>query len=132
MAQYLGLRVSEILALQWSDINFGELTMRVTRGGVDGVVDEVKTEYSEDELPLDPDLATVLLSWKEQCPKSEVGWMFPSRSPAAVTARVQSSRTTYVRLDRGLVSAPSGGTPSATRIAPGLAWSALRWVCSRN
>lgn len=78
MAQYLGLRVSEILALQWSDINFGELTMRVTRGGVDGVVDEVKTEYSEDELPLDPDLATVLLSWKEQCPKSEVGWMFPS------------------------------------------------------
>jgi integrase len=57
VAQYLGLRVSEILALQWSDINFGELTMRVTRGGVDGVVDEVKTEYSEDELPLDPDLA---------------------------------------------------------------------------
>jgi hypothetical protein len=34
------------LALQWRDINFGELTMRVTRGVVDGVVDEVKTEYS--------------------------------------------------------------------------------------
>jgi integrase len=78
VAQCLGLRVSEILALQWRDINFGELTMRVTRGVVDGVVDEVKTEYSEDDLPLDPDLATVLLSWKERCPKSEEGWMFPS------------------------------------------------------
>ena len=78
VAQCLGLRVSEILALQWADINFGELTMRVTRGVVDGVVDEVKTEYSEDDLPLDPDLATVLLTRKERCPKSEVGWMFPS------------------------------------------------------
>ncbi len=38
VAQCLGLRVSEILALQWPDINFGELTMRVTRGVVDGVV----------------------------------------------------------------------------------------------
>ncbi|PYX53830.1 MAG: hypothetical protein DMG76_24095 [Acidobacteria bacterium] len=78
VAQCLGLRVSEILALQWPDINFGELTMRVTRGVVDGVVDEVKTEYSEDDLPLDPDLATLLLNWKERCPKSEEGWMFPS------------------------------------------------------
>ena len=38
---------------------------------VDGVVDEVKTEYSEDDLPLDPDLAIIPLSWKERCPKSE-------------------------------------------------------------
>ena len=52
--------------------------MRVSRGVDDGVVDEVKTEYSEDELPLDPDLATVLVNWKERCPKSEAGWMFPS------------------------------------------------------
>jgi len=38
VAQCLGLRVREILALQWPDINFADLTMRVTRG----VVDEVK------------------------------------------------------------------------------------------
>lgn len=77
VAQYLGLRVSEILALQWPDINFAELTMRVSRAAVDGIVDEVKTEYSEDDLPLDPDLATVLLNWKRQCPESEK-WVFPS------------------------------------------------------
>ena len=78
VAQCLGLRVSEILALQWPDINFTELTMRVTRAVVDGVVDEVKTEYSEDDLPLDPDLGTVLLNWKRKCPPSEEGWVFPS------------------------------------------------------
>ena len=78
VAQCLGLRVSEILALQWHDIHFDELTMRVTRGAVDGVVDEVKTEYSEDDLPLDPDLATALLQWKQQCAESEEGWVFPS------------------------------------------------------
>ena len=78
VAQCLGLRVSEILALQWGDINFADLTMRVTRTVVDGVVDEVKTEYSEDDLPLDLDLATVLLNWKRQCPQSEENWVFPS------------------------------------------------------
>jgi hypothetical protein len=41
-------------------------------------VDEVKTEYSEDDLPLDPDLGTVLLNWKRKCPQSEEGWVFPS------------------------------------------------------
>ena len=51
-----------------ADINFADLTMRVTRAVVDGVVDKVKTEYSEDDLPLDPDLATVLLNWKRHCP----------------------------------------------------------------
>lgn len=54
-----GAQVSEILAMQWREINFGELTMRVSRGVIDGVVDEVKSEYSEDDLPLDPDLETV-------------------------------------------------------------------------
>ncbi len=78
VAQCLGLRVSEILALQWPDINFTELTMRVTRAVVDGVVDEVKTEYSEDDLPLDPDLGTVLFNWKRKCLQSEEGWVFPS------------------------------------------------------
>jgi len=57
----------------WADGNqLRDLTMRVTRAVVDGVVGKVKTEYSEDDLPLDPDLPTVLLNWKLQCPESEV------------------------------------------------------------
>jgi integrase len=62
VAQCLGLRVSEVMALQWSDFNFPHLTVRVQRGIVHGRVDEVKTEYSNDDLPLDSDFARVMLN----------------------------------------------------------------------
>jgi len=78
VAQCLGLRVSEILALKWEDIDFESRTMRVTRAVVDGIVDDVKTEYSEDDLPLDPGFAALLLAWRGQCPASAGHWVFPS------------------------------------------------------
>jgi len=78
VAQCLGLRVSEILALKWEDIDFESRTMRVTRAVVDGNVDDVKTEYSEDDLPLDPGFASLLLAWRSQCADSTGHWVFPS------------------------------------------------------
>jgi len=78
VAQCLGLRVSEILALKWEDIDFESLALRVTRKVVCGRVSRVKTEYSEDELPMDPDFASELLRWKAGCPPSFEGWVFPS------------------------------------------------------
>jgi integrase len=80
VAQCTGCRVSEILALQWGDIDFESLKMFVRRSVVRGVVDAVKTEYSEDELPLDPDFATELLTWRRACRPSDDGWVFPSPS----------------------------------------------------
>jgi len=76
VAQCLGLRAEEVLALHWSDIDFEQLVIRVTRAVVHGRVKSVKTEYSEDELPLDPDFATILLDWKVRCAASEL--VFPS------------------------------------------------------
>jgi integrase len=76
VAQCTGLRVSEILALKWSDIDFEHLTMRVTRKVVNGRVSRMKTEYSEDDLPMDPDFATHLLDWKRQAPASPEDWVF--------------------------------------------------------
>jgi integrase len=78
VAQCLGLRVSEIIALQWQDIDFEQLTITVRRGVVNGHVDEVKSEYSEDLLPLYPDFAGILLDWKARCPVSPDGWIFPN------------------------------------------------------
>jgi integrase len=62
----LGLRVSEIVALQWGDFDWGQLTLTVTRGCVQGRLGDVKTEYSHRPLPLDPDLATEVLRWKAE------------------------------------------------------------------
>jgi integrase len=64
VAQCTGLRAEEVLALEWQDIDFENLSMRVVRAVVHGRVKIVKTEYSEDELPLDPDIAVILLDWK--------------------------------------------------------------------
>jgi len=64
VAQCTGLRAEEVLALEWQDIDFENLSMRVVRAVVHGRVKIVKTEYSEDDLPLDPDFAAILLGWK--------------------------------------------------------------------
>ncbi len=64
VAQCTGLRAEEVLALEWRDIDFENLSMRVVRAVVHGRVKIVKTEYSEDDLPLDPDFAAILLGWK--------------------------------------------------------------------
>jgi len=66
VAQCTGLRAEEVLALEWQDIDFENLSMKVVRAVVHGRVKTVKTEYSEDELPLDPDFASILLDWKRE------------------------------------------------------------------
>jgi integrase len=73
-----GCRVSEILALRWSRIDFVRLTMQVRVKVVNGRIGRVKTECSEDDLPLDPDFAAALKDWKTQCPASVGDWVFPS------------------------------------------------------
>ena len=60
----LGLRVCELLGLQWGDLDFENLTLKIQRSIVEGEVNEPKTEASESTLPLDPDLAEVLLAHK--------------------------------------------------------------------
>jgi integrase len=76
VAQCTGLRVSELLGLQWSDIDFGGLTMHVKRAVVNGRVGNVKTEYSKDLLPLAADVAVLLRDWRHEAPLSTEGWVF--------------------------------------------------------
>jgi len=58
----LGLRVSELLGLQWGDVDFETLAVEIQRSCVEGELYPTKTEASESALPLDPDLAGVLLA----------------------------------------------------------------------
>jgi len=77
----LGLRVSELMALQWGDLDFGILTVKVVRGFVRGEINPTKTEASESALPLDADLAAVLLAHKAKsiC-KSDSDFVFAGDS----------------------------------------------------
>ena len=79
VAQCLGLRVSEIVALKWGDFDFNDRVLLVQRSAVHCRVDFVKTEYSHDFVPLDDDLAKVLLNWKQQsCFQRDEDWVFPN------------------------------------------------------
>ena len=62
----LGLRVSELMGLQWADIDWERLHIHVQRSIVLGVVGEVKTKYSRKRIPLDPVLAEVLFKYKQR------------------------------------------------------------------
>jgi integrase len=55
------------------DLEAGSLQVR--RSVVNGHVEDTKTEASEDELPLHPELAEVLREWRE-AEKPVNGWLF--------------------------------------------------------
>ena len=61
-----GLRVSELLALRWRDVNFENLELNVTRSIWHQVVGECKTEASAKPVPLDMYMAEDLLRWRRQ------------------------------------------------------------------
>jgi integrase len=76
IAQCLGLRVSEIAALRWDDFDFEKNQLLVQRSFVDGRTDEVKTEYSQDYVPLHPSLSEIVLGWSKEALPTEEGWVF--------------------------------------------------------
>jgi integrase len=73
LASCTGLRVSELLALQWSDVDFDKAEIRPCRAIVDQVVGSLKTEASGKAVPIDAALAEVLLDWRGRCPYNQDG-----------------------------------------------------------
>jgi integrase len=75
----LGLRISEILALKWGDVDWLEGKLTVERGIVRQHTDETKTKTSNRKVPLDNFLLDVLKIWKQTTQFSEIGdWIFAS------------------------------------------------------
>lgn len=59
----IGLRRRELTGLQWRDVDFQNLLLRVERSVVDLVVGKCKTEASKKPVPLDEYLAQNLMEW---------------------------------------------------------------------
>ena len=75
VAMCTGMRVSEVLALRWEHIDFEAGAMLVQQGVVNGRIGKVKTEASNDYVPLDPEFSQVLLDLKGE---KASGLVFPS------------------------------------------------------
>jgi integrase len=74
-----GLRVSELLALRWEDVDFKNLELSVTRSIWHQVVGDCKTEASAKPVPLDSYMAEDLLRWRRISPyPMPHDWVFAS------------------------------------------------------
>ncbi len=74
-----GLRVSELLALKWQDIDFKNLEINVRRAIVYGIVGRCKSKASRKPVALDPFLAEVLCKWRLTSAYNQADdWVFAS------------------------------------------------------
>ena len=79
MCVCFGLRISEALALKWSDVDWLNGTLRVERGIVQQIVDDVKTHDSRKTLTISDELLNVLKAWKQVTQFSAPeDWIFAS------------------------------------------------------
>jgi integrase len=75
----LGLRVSELLALKWRDVDWIGSKLNVEHGIVNQHLDFVKTEGSQKVMTLDPGLLAVLSAWRQVSDfRDAEDWLFPS------------------------------------------------------
>jgi len=79
IAVSFGLRISEVLGLKWKDVDWLGKTLRIERGVVKQIVDDVKTHCSARTMVCADELLAILKVWKQttQFPDSE-DWMFAS------------------------------------------------------
>jgi integrase len=66
IAGCLRLRISEILGLRWGDIDWEKLTLLIQRSVVPGKAYDTKTEASCKPMPIDPQIAEALLTFRRQ------------------------------------------------------------------
>lgn len=67
----LGLRISECLALKWSDVNWLAGTISIERRIVARIVDATKTHESQKKMAVDFVMLDVLMRWKQTTEFSE-------------------------------------------------------------
>lgn len=79
VAVCFGLRVSELLALRWSDVDWLNSTLKIERRIVAQQVDNVKTSGSRRKFKIDASLLEVFKRWRQTTQfADEADWIFAS------------------------------------------------------
>jgi integrase len=105
-----GLRISECLALRWSDIDWLNGVLCVERGIVHQVVDDVKTPESQRSMHIDSEILEVLKMWKQLTHFSgPEDWVFASpvkigRLPVSYAGVWRALRRAAIKAGIGQIS----------------------------
>ncbi len=79
LAVSFGLRISELLGLKWQDVDWLNKTIRIERGVVKQIVDDVKTNCSARTMVCADELLEVLKRWRQATQfAAPDDWMFAS------------------------------------------------------
>lgn len=79
LAALTGLRSSEMLGLQWQDVDLEGRVIRLRRGVVNQEISDLKTIGSRRPLPIPPVVADALREWQKQTSFSQPeNWVFAS------------------------------------------------------
>jgi integrase len=71
-----GMRVSEVLALRWDQVDFATGLLSAQPVSANALLGEPKTGMAKEEIPIDPVLGGALLEWRTKNPGA--GLVFPS------------------------------------------------------
>ena len=107
-----GLRISEAMALRWSDVDWLNGKLCVERGIVEHNVDDVKTDESRKSLVIDSRLLETLKGWEADNPVLRTGGLDfrISRTDWSVAVVIRSGSATSRRQPQPLVSRTSALT----------------------
>jgi len=95
IAVCFGLRVSELLALQWRDVDWLNGKLKIERAIVMQNVDEVKTVASRKQMAIAPELLEVFKQWRQLAEfAADNDWIFAS---AVQLGRLPVSYSWYER-----------------------------------
>jgi integrase len=79
LAVSLGLRISEVLGLKWKDVDWFGKTVRIERGVVKQIVDNVKSSCSARTMACADELLDVFALWRQTTQFSQADdWVFAS------------------------------------------------------
>jgi integrase len=106
-----GLRISEALALKWSDVNWKDGRLQIERGIVAGNVDDVKTEGSRRALYVPSEVLNVLTAWRTVTQfDSDSDWIFAG--PATIGRKPWSYDQVWRQYQKAASAAGIGHVPT--------------------
>ena len=113
LAVSFGLRISEVLGLKWKDIDWLAKTIRIERGVVKQIVDDVKSSYSAGTMLIADALLESIKQWKQTTQFSGAeDWVFAS--PVNLGRQPLSYTHVWGTLDRAAKKARIGHVSSHT------------------